>query len=296
MMGHRSVYHDGWRAVCPWPGQSFTEAGAFFGAPINADKLTELDAKGWELYHVAEDWAENHDLAGTNRTKLIEMVGRWYVEAGKYYVLPIDSRGTTRFVDERPKISADRTQFTVYPNTQGIPTNAVPSILNRPYSITADVDMPAGGAEGVLFSLGANDGGFSLYVPDGRLRFAYNYVGRNVYYVESNVTVPAGRHRLRLEFEVTGKPEIANGKGAPGRGQLYIDEKLVGQGDIPLTNPLSIGLLAAFFCGADVGATVTPNYTSPFAFTGTIHKVTVDVSGEPIKDDEAAVRMIMARQ
>jgi arylsulfatase len=296
MMGHRSIYHDGWRAVCPWPGTSFTEAGAFFGAPIDADKLTELDAKGWELYHVAEDWAENHNLADKNRSKLIEMVGRWYVEAGKYNVLPIDSRGTTRFVDERPKISTERTQFTVYPHTQGIPTNAVPSLLNRPYSITADVDVPSAGGEGVLFSLGANDGGLSLYVQDGRLRFAYNYVGRHVYYVESTDTVPAGRHRLRLEFEVTGKPDIANGKGAPGRGQLYIDEKLVGQAEIPLTNPLSIGLIAAFVCGADAGATVTPNYKSPFAFTGTIHKVTVDVSGDLIKDDEATVRMMMARQ
>jgi arylsulfatase len=121
-------------------------------------------------------------------------------------------------------------------------------------------------------------------------------VGRNVYYVESNVTVPAGRHRLRLEFEVTGKADVAHGKGAPGRGQLYIDEKLVGQADIPITNPISIGLIATFVCGADVGATVTPKYKSPFAFTGTIYTVTVDVSGELIKDDEAAMRMAMARQ
>jgi arylsulfatase len=148
----------------------------------------------------------------------------------------------------------------------------------------------------VLFSLGANDGGFSFYVQDGRLRFAYNYVGRNVYYVESTVTVPGGRHQLRLEFEVTGPADVAHGKGAPGRGQLYIDGKLVGQADIPLTNPLSIGLLAAFVCGADLGATVTPNYKSPFEFTGTIHKVTVDVSGDLIKDDEAAMRMVLARQ
>jgi arylsulfatase len=148
----------------------------------------------------------------------------------------------------------------------------------------------------VLFSLGANDGGLSLYVQDGRLRFAYNYVGRHVFYAESNVAVPPGRHRLRLEFEVTGKPDIAHGKGAPGRSQLYVDEKLVGQADIPLTNPLSIGLLAAFFCGADAGATVTPNYKSPFAFTGTIHKVTVDVSGDLIKDHEADMRLILARQ
>ena len=93
MMGHRSIYHDGWRAVCPWPGPSFKEAGKFFGAPITADELSKLDANGWELYHVAEDFAENHNVAAQHRAKLIEMISLWYVEAGKYNVLPIDSRG-----------------------------------------------------------------------------------------------------------------------------------------------------------------------------------------------------------
>ena len=152
MMGHRSIYHDGWRAVCPWPGPSFTEAGKFFGEPMDAVTLTEWDAKHWELYRVAEDFAENHNLADKERAKLIEMIAQWYVEAGKYNVLPIDSRGTLRFVDERPQIAADRTHFMLYPHTQAVPTNAVPSLLNRPYSITADVEIPEGGAEGVLLS------------------------------------------------------------------------------------------------------------------------------------------------
>ena len=148
----------------------------------------------------------------------------------------------------------------------------------------------------MIFSQGANDGGLSLYVQGGKLQYAYNYVGRNIYHVESNTAVPAGRHQLRLEFEVTTKPDIAKGKGAGGRGQLYVDGKLVGQADSPITNPLAVGLLSAFVCGADIGATGTPKYKSHFAFTGTIHKVTVDVSGEMIKDDEATVRMLLARQ
>jgi arylsulfatase len=245
---------------------------------------------------VDEDFAENHDLAQQNRAKLIEMIGMWYVEAGKYKVMPIDSRGTLRFADERPRIAAERSQFSLYPGTQGVPTNAVPSLLNRPYSITADVEIPAAGAEGVLFSQGGNDGGHSLYVQGGRLHYAYNYVGRNLYCIKSDVSVPAGRHRLRLEFEVTGKPDIAHGRGAAGRGQLYIDEKLAGEGDIPLTNPLAVGLLSAFVCGADIGAPVTPEYTPPFPFAGKIHKVTVDVSGDLIKDEEADLRMAIARQ
>jgi arylsulfatase A-like enzyme len=93
MLGHRSIYHDGWRAVCPWPGTSFTESGRPFGMPIPAETLTELDATSWELYHVAEDFAENYDIKADNRPRLIEMIAQWYVEAGKYHVLPIAGRG-----------------------------------------------------------------------------------------------------------------------------------------------------------------------------------------------------------
>ena len=90
MLGHRAIYHDGWRPICPWPGPSFTEAGTGFGNPISADTLPTLDATGWELYHVDEDFAENHNVAADNRDKLIAMIATWYVEAGKYQVMPID--------------------------------------------------------------------------------------------------------------------------------------------------------------------------------------------------------------
>ncbi len=296
MMGHRSIYHDGWRAVCPWPGTSFKEAGMFFGAPIDKDKLTELDARGWELYHVARDFAENHDLAAENRAKLIEMIGAWYVEAGKYNVLPVDSRGTLRFADERPQIAVARTSYTYYPGTQMVPINAGPNVLNRPHSITADVEIARGGAEGALLSAGDVQGGFALYVQGGKLHYVYNYVGAKFFHVESNVPVPEGRHKLRFEFEVTGRPDVKNGKGAPGRGQLYIDDKLAGQIDIPLTMPLSIGLGGGMVCGADTGSPVWDKYKPPFKFTGTLYSVIVDVSGELIKDDEHALKVVMARQ
>jgi arylsulfatase A-like enzyme len=296
MMGHRSIYHDGWRAVCPWPGTSFKEAGMFFGAPIDKDKLTDLDAKSWELYHVEKDWAENHNVASENRPKLIELIAAWYVEAGKYNVLPVDSRGVTRFADPRPQIAAVRTSYTYYPDTQMIPINAGPTVLNRPHSITADVDIPKGGAEGALLSAGDVQGGFAFYVQNGKLHYVYNYVGSRFAHVESNVPVPGGRHKLRFEFEVTGKPDVAKGKGAPGRGQLYIDGKLVGQIDIPLTMPLSLGLGGGIVCGADTGSPVWDKYEPPFKFTGMLHSATVDVSGDLIQDDEAALRMVMARQ
>lgn len=296
MMGHRSIYWNGWRAVCPWPGPSFKEAGKPFGTPIPADTLTDLDANHWELYHVDEDFAENHNIAADHRPKLIEMVAQWYVEAGKYDVLPVDGRGQTRFADPRPQIALPRTSYKYYPGTQTIPANVAPRTLNRPHSITADIDVPAGGAEGVLVSLGGVDGGYSLYVQGGKLRFAYNFLGKAIYRIECAEAVPEGRHTVVYEFEVTTPPDIPNGKGAGGVGQVYIDGKLAGQVDMPVTATLSLGLMAAVSIGVDAGAPVVPDYEAPFPYTGTIHSVTYDVSGELITDPEAEMRHIMARQ
>jgi arylsulfatase A-like enzyme len=296
MLGHRSIYHDGWRAVCPWPGTSFTESGIPFGTPIPAEKLTELDATGWELYHVVEDFAENYNVADENRPRLIEMIAQWYVEAGKYNVLPVDGRGQQRFADDRPQIAADRTSYTFYPGTQEVPVNAAAKITNRPHSITADVEIPEGGAEGVLISQGGIDGGYSFYVKDGKLQYLYNYVARTFYHVESTTLVPTGRHQLRYEFEVTGKPDILKGLGSPGLGQLYIDGELVGQVEMEVTNPIMLGLASGVAIGADPGSPVTDKYKAPFNFNGVIHNVTMDVSGELIHDSEAEMRAIMARQ
>jgi hypothetical protein len=208
----------------------------------------------------------------------------------------VDGRGVLRFADPRPQIAVARNTYTYYPGTQMIPINAGPNVLNRPHSIAADVEIPKGGVEGALLSAGDVQGGYSFFVKGGKLHYVYNYVGSSFYHVESKVAVPEGRHKLSFEFEVTDKPDIRNGKGAPGRGQLYIDGKLVGQAEIPLTMPLSLGLGGGIVCGADTGASVTPDYKPPFKFTGTIYGVTVDVSGDLIKDEEAELRKIMARQ
>jgi len=296
MMGHRSLYHDGWRAVCPWPGPSFTEAGKPFGEPISAEKLTELDAKGWELYNVQKDWAENENVAAENRPKLIEMIATWYAEAGKYNVLPIDARGVLRLADERPQIAADRINYVYYPGTQPVPANAAVNVLNRAHSITADVEIPAGGAEGILLAHGGIDAGYSFYIKGKKLHWVHNYVAKALYHVESGENVPEGRHQLRFEFEVTGKPDVANGKGTPGKAQLYIDGKLVGQAEVPVTTPLVLGLTSGITCGSAHGAPVTPDYEPPFEFTGKIYSVNVDVSGKLIEDKEAETRMVMARQ
>jgi len=295
MLGHRSIYHDGWRAVCPWPGPSFTEAGHGFGDPISSDKLSELDAQGWELYHVEEDFAENHNVAADNRAKLIALIGMWYVEAGKYDVLPVDGSGLLRMMGEKPLLASPRDRYVYSPDTQSIPFFAEPRVLNRAHTITADVEIPESGAEGVLLCQGTAAGGYSFYMKDGRLHYIHNYVARDTFLVSSDATVPAGKHELRFEFEPTGEMNLLQGRGAPGLLQLYIDGTLVGEEKAPWTTPIAFNP-GALTCGANPGSPITHDYVGPFGFTGTLHTVTVDVSGELITDDEAEMRMHMARQ
>ena len=272
MLGHRSIYHDGWRAVCPWPGPSFEEAGKGFGEPISAETLTDLDAHGWELYHVAEDFAENHNVADEHRERLIELIGRWYVEAGKYDVLPVDGSGLARMVSEKPLVGLPRDSYTYFPNTQAVPYFAAPKVLNRPHSITAAVEIPDDGAEGVLLSQGTAAGGYSFFVQEDRLHYVHNWVGRALLRVASDEPLTAGAHELRFEFEPRGNPDPTQGHGTPGSAQLYIDGKLVGDADFPYTT-LFLFNPGQLTCGADPGSPVTTDYQAPFPFTGTLHNV-----------------------
>ena len=118
-----------------------------------------------------------------------------------------------------------------------MPENVAVKVLNRAHSLTADVEIPEGGAEGVLVCHGSNAGGYTLFVKDSKLHYVHNYVGAQEFHVESSEPVPEGKSKLRYEFEPTGKPDIAKGKGTPGRAQLYIDDKLVGQADLPVHRP-----------------------------------------------------------
>ncbi len=299
MFGHRAIYHDGWRAVCPWPGPSFTEAakkGRRFGSPISNEVLVDIEANDWELYHIDDDYAECHNLAAEHRDKVIEMVGRWWAEAGKYQVLPIDGTALERMNVERPTIARPRSKFVFYAGGSPVPFTACPKSYNRPWSITAEVVIPPGGAEGVLLAQGGRTGGYTFYVKEQRLYFLYNWLGRNKFCLESNVVVPEGKVELRYEFEPTGKPDVAQGKGVPARGQLYINRKLVASIDMPYS-VLNLYGTEGMTCGYDGGDCVAPaEYSDAFAFTGTITRVTLDLSGELIQDSEADMKIAMARQ
>ncbi|TSC34510.1 arylsulfatase [Corallococcus sp. Z5C101001] len=296
MFSSRAIYHDGWRAVCPFPGPSFTEAGEAFGeSMLDEDRLRELDAHGWELYHVAEDAAETRNVAEEHRGKLIEMIALWYTEAGRYQVLPLASPTREVFALERPQLTKDRKRYVYRPHTSPAPENVAVHVLNRPHAIIADAEVDAG-TEGVLLSHGGLTGGYTLFIQDRKLHYVYNFVGEQEFHIESAVDVPEGRSELKFEFEPTGKPDLAVGRGTPGRGRLYINGELVAQSTIDATMPLAISLGEGLTCGRDESSAVSQLYTAPFEFTGTLHQVTVDVSGEHVRDAQAEQRSALAKQ
>ncbi len=298
MFGQRAIDSDGWRAVCGWPGSSYADGaakGRALGGEITPAILDELDAEGWELFHVAADPAECHDLATAHPEKLRELVDLWWAEAAKFKVLPLDGSLFLRLAAERPQLAAGLARHVYYPGMSVVPYAAAPRLLNRPHSIVADVELPAGGAEGVLLAQGGVTGGYVLYVKDGRLHYRHNYLGFEELAVISREVLPAGLVTLRYEFEPTSPPDLAHGRGAGGRAQLYVDGRLVGHAEFPATVPLSFGS-GGLTCGYDSGSSVSQDYIPPFRFTGTIRKVTVDLSGELIEDDEAEIARLLATQ
>jgi arylsulfatase len=307
MFGGRAIYHDGWRAVCGWPGPNFTEGakkGYKLSMPISAETLADLEATGWELFNITEDPTESRNVAAEHPEKLNELRTLWWVEAGKYQVLPIDGTMVQRLAAERPQTSRPRTRFAYYPGLSTLPNGAVPPTFNKPHSIEADVNIPKGGAEGVLIATGGAAGGYSMYMKDGLLHYTLNYVAKEYMTVSSTKPVPEGDHKLRFEFEPTGKMDLSKGLGAPGRFQLYIDGKLVGNLDVDHTTP-NFYELEGLSCGYDSGAPVAGDaYEAPFKFTGLAREVVIDITGELIQEDEetrraaqdATMRRLMAQQ
>ena len=298
MFGHRAIHHEHWRAVCPWPAASFTDAarlGRLLGDPITPEVLDQLDREGWELYDIAADPTESRNVAAEHPDRLRELVALWWSEAERYKVLPLDGSLQARLQTERPQTSKPRTQFVYYPGGSVVPSFAAPPIYNRAYSIEADVEIADGAAAGVLVAQGGDAGGYAFFVDEGRLRYSYNYVGRDRWELASPDALPAGRHALRFEFEPTGEPDFKAGKGVPGRGQLYVDGRLVANGEFPHTTPLFFEL-EGLSCGYDFGAPAADGYAPPFAFDGTLHSVTFDLSGELITDSQAELARLMAQQ
>jgi len=283
MLGSRAIWHDGWKAVTNHP----TIAG---WSHFNDDE--------WELYHVETDRSELHNVASANWDKVRELQNLWFAEAGANGAFPLDDRSPLEILTTpRPVLSPPRNRYVYFPDTAEIPESQAVNIRNRSYAIGALVDIPAPGAEGVLFAHGSLFGGHALYVKDNRLHYAYNFVGMNQQVVVASEDVPTGENLiLSASFEKTGEspPGVANGT----LSLWHADEK-VGEAQI-MTQPGKFTLGGEGLCiGRDSGEAVTDDYPgeSPHRFTGgTIKRVAVDVSGEPYLNLEREAQAMLSRE
>lgn len=262
---NRAIYADGWLAGTvhhvPWD-----TAGR--GGPLAEDK--------WELYHVADDFSQSHDLAAKQPEKLKELQTLFLKEAVKYQVLPLDDRKLERFnaaLVGRPDLMVGRTSLTLHAGMTGIMEAAFINLKNRSHTITAEVEIPADGANGVILCQAGRFGGWSLYLKEGKLNYCYNWVGLQRYTITADEPVSAGKATLRFEFAYDGgKP------GGGGKGTLYVNAEKAADGRIERTNAFVFSSDDAADVGVDEGTPVTEEYgAEDNRFTGKIRKVTVEL-------------------
>ena len=297
MFGCRSIYKDGWRAECGWPGPDYATGlknGHKMGDPIHTADLEALD-KTWQLFNVKDDPAEANDIAAKHPGRLKELIDLWWEEAEKHDVLPLQGTMGQRFDYPRPMPGDSTTHFVFYDGAV-VPSVVQPAVYNRSHTIEAKVTVPKGGVEGVIFASRANTGGYSLFVKDKKLPFTYNYMTRTFSRSVAEDELPEGDLTIRYEFEVTGKGDKSQGNGPPGTGTLYVNDKKVGSVDMEFTVPY-IFSIEGVSVGHDYGDSVDhANYKPTFPFTGTVEKVTYDLSGKAIANAEAETRRGMAHQ
>jgi len=283
MLASRSIWHDGWKAVADHP------QGA---------EWHDFGNDTWELYNTETDRSECHDLAGQEPERLRDLINLWYSEAGANGAFPLDDRGPIEILTTpRPVLTAPRDKYIYYPDTTEVPESQAVNVRNRSYSIGALVDIPARGAEGVLFAHGSRFGGHALYVKDNRLHYVYNFVGAVEQKVDATEDIPAGEKLIlsaSFDKEREDPPGVANGILS-----LYYGDQKVGEGRIK-TQPGKFSLAGEGLCvGRDSAEPVTDDYpgTAPYRFTGgTIRQVQVNVSGKPYVDLEHEAVAMMSRE
>jgi arylsulfatase A-like enzyme len=283
MLGSRAIWHDGWKAVTTHP----TISG-----------WSHFNDDTWELYHTDTDRSELHDLAAGQPDKLRELVNLWFAEAGANDAFPLDDRTPLEVLQTpRPQLASPRDRYVYYPDTADVPEQQSVNVHNRSYTIGAQVDIPAPGAQGVIFAHGARFGGHALYVKDNRLHYAYSFVGIMEQKVVATEDLPTGENLiLSASFDKDGEdpPGVATGVLS-----LYHGDRKVGEGRIK-NQPGYFELAGEGLCvGRDSGAAVTDDYPGerPYRFTGgTIKRVAIDVSGQPYLDLERQAEAMLARE
>jgi arylsulfatase len=272
IFGNRAMYKDGWIACArldrvPWKTDPQTVAKLRPG-------MWNPEADRWELYNVEEDFSEANDLAVKFPEKLRELKAIFLEDAEKYHVTPLLG-GMGAFFGFGPPPTA-QTKFTFYSDTENVGAGMIPHIYNRSYIISADLEVPAAGAEGVIVAEADVMGGFSLYVQEGRLRFTYSFLGINVETLTATENLPTGNVDVRYEFtaDQPGKP------GTGGRGRLFMNGRPVGENHLEKTVPQRFTSYAGLDIGKDNGEPVSPSYRgkSPFPFTGKIGRVIFELA------------------
>ena len=276
MFGNRAIYKNGWMASTtplrlPW---------------VNVGSDPSPDDFKWELYNINDDFSQAKNLAASNPTKLKELQAAFDVEAKKYNVYPLDSSFAERADPAiRPSLTRGRNEFTYYPGMVRIPEGSSPNFKNKSFAVAAEINVPAGGASGVLATLGGRYGGWALLIQDGKPEFAYALSNQpeHKWRIISPAPIAAGDHTVRFSFKYDG-----GGIGKGGDGTLFIDGKQVAQGRIERTIPVRFSLDETFDIGEDTGTPVIETYVDkmPFRFTGTLKKVVVVLEPEKLTDEE----------
>ena len=266
IFGNRAIYNEGWLA------------GTVHRAAWETKPRATLENDVWELYDTSKDFSLTNDLARQNPAKLAEMQALFLKEAEKYRVLPIDDRSlerTNAALVGRPDLMAGRTSLTVYEGMAGMSENVFISTKNVSHSITAEVEIPKGGAKGVILAQAGRFGGWSLYLKDGKPSYTYNFLGLQRFTVAAKQPVAAGKVTIRFEFAYDG-----GGLGKGGKGTLFVNGKKVAEGRIDRTQAMIFSADEGADVGEDGETPVVETYgiAAPYKFTGKIAKVTVDIT------------------
>jgi arylsulfatase A-like enzyme len=262
MFGNRALYKDGWIATARHGRLPWQTMGASTG---------DFDHDTWELYDLANDFSEANDVSAKYPDKLKELQNDFWTEAKKYNVLPLDDRFAERGDPSlRPSLIAGRTDFTYYPGTR-IPEPSAANTKNASHNITATIEVPQGGADGVLVAEGGAAGGFTLYIKDGKPVYEYNFMAHERYKLASSEALSPGPATVRVDFKYDG------GIGKGGTVALFINDKKVAEGRVEKTCPSRFGP-ENFDVGMESGSPVSEDYRPPFAYTGVIKKVQIHIA------------------
>ncbi len=287
MMGDHAIYHEGWIASTKVIRPPWVVAG-----PVNVDPVNNCT---WELYDLSKDWSQSEDVAEKYPKKLKELKALFLKEARKYNVLPMDASVATRLVMPRPNITAGRSEFVYTKPMVGLPQGDSPLLLNCSYTVTADIDVPQGGAEGMILTSGGRFGGYGFYLLKGKPVWLWNLVDLRRIKWEGPEALSPGRHLIEFDFRYDGLGDGTlafnnmSGIGRPGTGVLKVDGKEVAREQMPHTIPLILQWDESFDIGSDTLTGVNDaDYQPPFALTAKLNKLTLKIDRPELSKDDMA--------